>query len=171
MCDRKDNLSANRSKTGLSIVAANNQLKRLRERVQRVTRPQPFFLIVDPVQQPEGAYAPLCVSTPEATALDLVGYAPRIGGIERAHETLVPLLPIMRILELRRALVAERSTTSAQRLGYLLERSGADRLADVVHEWLPANATWCSLGPGQADAAELHRSERWHVLADARGST
>jgi hypothetical protein len=227
------------AETGLSVVAASNQIRRLGDRVRRVTRPQAFFLIVDsshramgapplqwwldeyfrwlghpyylallsaaeshgaapqavqvhqvmtdaprrevavgrlqvrffvkrsieqtPVQQPAGAYAPLRVSTPEATALDLVGYASRIGGIDRAHETVIPLLPLMRIRELRRALDAERSTKSAQRLGYLLERSGADRLAAVVHEWLPAKATWCSLGPGQMDEAKLHRSQRWHV--------
>ena len=231
--------------TGLSVVAASNQIRRLRDRVRRVTRPQAFFLIVDsahramgapplqwwldeyfrwlghpyylallsaaeshgaapqavqvhqimtdaprrevavgrlqvrffvkrgieqtPVRQPAGAYAPLRISTPEATALDLVGYASRIGGIERAHETLIPLLPLMRIGELRRALDAERSTTSAQRLGYLLERSGADRLADVVHEWLPVKTAWCSLGSEQANAPKLHRSQHWHVIADEGG--
>ena len=75
----------------------------------------------------------------------------------------------MRIGELRRALDAEGSMTSAQRLGYLLERSGADRLADLVHEWLPAKTAWCSLGSGQADAPKLHKSQRWHVLADEGG--
>lgn len=37
-----------------------------------------------PTQQPSGAVAPLRVSTPEATAYDLIRYADRIGGIERA---------------------------------------------------------------------------------------
>ncbi len=233
------------AETGLSVVAASNQLRRLRDRVRRVTQPQAFFLIVEsrhrdmgapplqwwldeyfrwlghpyylallsaaeshsaspqavqvhqvmtdsprreiamgrlrvrffvkrsieqtPVRQPAGAYAPLRVSTPEATALDLVGYASRIGGIERAHETLIPLLPLMRIRELRRALDAEQNAPSAQRLGYLLERSGADRLADVVHEWLPAKTAWCSLGSRQADAPILNRSQRWHVLANEGG--
>jgi hypothetical protein len=235
------------AETGLSVVAASNQIRRLRDRVRRVTRPQAFFLIVDsrhrvmgapplrwwldeyfrwlghpyylallsaaesygaapqaiqvhqvmtdgprrkvsvgrlqvrffvkrsieqtPVQQPAGAYAPLRVSTPEATALDLVGYASRIGGIERAYETLIPLLPLLRIRELQRALDAERSTMSAQRLGYLLERTGADRLADVVHEWLPEKTAWCLLDSGQADTDKLHRSRRWHVLADEGGLT
>jgi hypothetical protein len=229
------------AETGLSVVAANNQIRRLGDRVRRVTRPQAFFLIVDPahramgapplewwldeyfnwlghpyylallsaaesrgsapqavqvhqvmtdaprrevsvgrirvrffvkqgvehtpVEQPAGAYAPLRVSTPEATALDLVSYASRIGGIERVHEMLISLLPLMRIGKLRRALDAERSTTSAQRLGYLLERAGADRLARVVHEWLPAKTAWCSLRPGRATRIP-HRAQRWRVLAD-----
>src|SRR6266498_3557175 len=44
-----------------------------------------------PTQQPAGAVAPLCVSTPEATAFDLIRYATSIGGIERAAETIRPL--------------------------------------------------------------------------------
>jgi hypothetical protein len=230
------------AETSLSVIAANNQIRRLRERVRRVTRPQAFFLVVDPahraigapplewwldeyfnwlghpyylallsaaeshggapqavqvhqvmtdaprrevsvgrirvrffvkqgiedtpVDQPAGAYAPLRVSTPEATALDLVSYASRIGGIERVHETLISLLPFMRVGKLRRALEAERSTTSAQRLGYLLERAGADRLAQVAHERLPAKTAWCSLRPGRPTQPGVHRSQRWRVLAD-----
>ena len=230
------------AETGLSVVAASNQIRRLHGRVRRVTRPQAFFLIVDskhrtmgapplqwwldeyfrwlghpyylallsaaeshgaapqavqvhqvmtdaprrevavgriqvrffvkrgieqtPLRQPAGAYAPVRVSTPEATVLDLVGYASRIGGIEQAYDTLIPLLPLIRIGELRRALDAEQSTTSAQRLGYLLERSGADRLADVVQEWLPAKTQWCSLGSGPVDEPRLRRSQRWRILTD-----
>ena len=233
------------AETGLSAVAAKNQIQRLRDRVRRVTRPQAFFLIVDaahrtmgapppqwwldayfrwlghpyylallsaaesygvapqavqvcqvmtdaprreisvgrirvrffvkrsigrtPVQQPRGAYAPLLVSMPESTALDLVRYASRIGGIGRAHETIAPLVPLMRVRELRHALDAEQSTTSAQRLGYLLERCGAERLAAVVHEWLPPGTAWCFLGARKTDPSELHRSQRWRVLADEQG--
>jgi hypothetical protein len=233
------------AESGLSVIAANNQIRRLRGRVRRVTRPHAFFLIVDsrhrvmgapppqwwldeyfrwlghpyylallsaaeshgsapqavqvhqvmtdaprrevavgrirvrffvkqsigqtPVRQPAGAYAPLRVSTPEATALDLVSYAPRIGGIKRAHETLIPLVPLMHIRELQCALNAERNTASAQRLGYLLERSGAGRLADVVHEWLPPKTPWRFLGSGQGEASKLYRSHRWHVLVNEEG--
>ncbi|MFC1462363.1 type IV toxin-antitoxin system AbiEi family antitoxin [Verrucomicrobiota bacterium] len=232
------------AETGLSVVAANNQLKRLGARIRRITRPQSFFLIVDPihramgapplewwldayfrwlahpyylallsaaeshgtapqavqvhqvmtdtprreitvgrirvrffvkrgveriaVQQPVGAYAPLRVSTPEVTALDLLSYAPRIGGVGRARETIASLVPLMRIGQLRQALDAERSMTTAQRLGYILELSGADRLAGAVHDWLPSEVRWCSLRPGPTNEAKLQRSERWHVLVDEK---
>jgi len=226
--------------TGLSAMAANNQLKRLGDRVTRVSRAQPFFVIVPPshraigapplewwldayfrwlghpyylallsaaeshgaapqavqvhqvmtdtprrevsvgrvrvrffvkqaiertpVAQPAGAYAPLRVSTPEATVLDLVTYAPRLGGIGRVCETLVPLLPSLRFPALRRALDAEQNTATAQRFGYLLERCDAERLADVVHEWLPPRPAWRVLRPAQADASKPRRVERWRVL-------
>ena len=53
-----------------------------------------------PTQQLAQASAPLCISTPEATAFDLIRYATSIGGIERAAETIVPLLPSLRAREL-----------------------------------------------------------------------
>jgi len=233
------------AETGLSAVAANNQLRRLRARVCRVSRPQPFFLIVDaghrlmgappvdwwldeyfrwlghpyyvallsaaalhgvapqavqvhqvmtdtprrgisvgrlrvrffskrdiertPVQQQPGAYAPLRVSTPETTCLDLVGYASRMGGMARANETLASLVPLMRTATLRDALDAERNVRSAQRLGYLLDRAGADRLAAVVQDWLPARLSWCPLGT--RGACPAHRSLRWRVLVHAESLT
>ena len=43
-----------------------------------------------PTQQLPQAPAPLCISTPEATVFDLVQYATRIGGIDRAAETIAP---------------------------------------------------------------------------------
>src|ERR1017187_10320079 len=49
-----------------------------------------------PTQPLANAFAPLQVSTPEATAFDLIRYAARIGGIGRAAETIAPLLPFMR---------------------------------------------------------------------------
>jgi hypothetical protein len=226
--------------SGLSAIAANNQLRRLRTAVARVSRSQPFFVIIaaqhrpmgappvewwlddyfhwlghpyylallsaaesygaapqavqvyqvmtdvprrevtvgrlhvrffvkhgihrTPVQQPASAYAPLNVSTPESTALDLVRYASRIGGFGRALETLVPLLPHFRGNKMKHALDAEGETSTAQRLGYLLERAGEDRLAKVVHCWLPSRTRWVSLGFKQSVPAVCQRSERWRVV-------
>jgi len=85
--------------------------------------------------QPTGAYAPLCVSTPEATAFDLVRYAPNIGGIERSAQTIAPMIPQMQSSKLRGVLEAEDETTTAQRLGFILEAQGADKLAKTICAW------------------------------------
>ena len=74
-----------------------------------------------PTQPLANAFAPTRVSTPEATAFDLVRYASRIGGIGRAVETLTPLLPLMGPAELKRMLEAENEPATAQRLGYMIE--------------------------------------------------
>lgn len=89
-----------------------------------------------PTQQLENAFAPTRVSPPAVTAFDLVRYAPRIGGIGRVVETLRPLLPLIRGPELRAVLTTENETATAQRLGYLLEKTGQTKLADVVAGWL-----------------------------------
>ena len=77
-----------------------------------------------PTQPLANAFAPTRVSTPEATAFDLVRYASRIGGIGRAVETLTPLLPLMGGSELKRMLDAENEPATAQRLGYIIEPAG-----------------------------------------------
>lgn len=232
------------NQTGLSSIAAKNQLQRLRGRVVRVSRHQAFFLIVEsqhrpmgappvewwldayfrwlghpyylalqsaaeiynsapqailvkqvmtdaprrdlsigrihirffvkrhaertPVQQPSRTYAPLKVSTPEATALDMVRYASRIGGMERVTETLTPLLPLFRAAELRRALEAEGETTVAQRLGYLIENADRIKLAELVHQWLPSGMVRVPLESSKQTLTETARSRRWRVLVPDR---
>ena len=118
-----------------------------------------------PTQPLANAYAPLQVSTPEATAFDLIQYATRIGGIGRAAETIAPLLPLMRPAELRRVLKIEDEPTTAQRLGFVLEKLRATGLAKVVENWLPSNLIAVPLVPGaRRDAPEV---KRWKILNNA----
>jgi len=118
-----------------------------------------------PIQQLANAYAPLQVSTPEATTFDLVQYASRIGGIGRAAETIAPLLPLMRPAELRRVLKIEDEPPTAQRLGFVLEKLRAAELAKVVEKWLPSNLIFVPLVPGvRGDAPEI---KRWKILNNA----
>jgi AbiEi antitoxin C-terminal domain len=118
-----------------------------------------------PTQPLANAFAPLQVSTPEATVFDLIRYAPRIGGIGRAADTIAPLLPLIRPIELRRVLKIEDVSATAQRLGFVLEKLRATPLAEVVQEWLPAAPVLVPLIPG------LHRDapniKRWNILNNA----
>ncbi len=117
-----------------------------------------------PTQQLAHAAAPLWITTPEATVLDLIRYATSIGGIERAAETIGPLLPLLRARELKRVLEAETETATAQRLGFVLEAGGAQRLAQVIHDWLPARLTPVPLSPLQGERKNIPVVERWQVL-------
>ena len=117
-----------------------------------------------PTQQPAGAVAPLCVSTPEATVLDLVRYAASIGGIERAAETIVPLLNMLRPQELKRALEAENEIAVAQRLGFVLDAIGAKKLAQIVQTWLPEKLRPVGLSQIQETHGRFPLVERWQVL-------
>ncbi len=117
-----------------------------------------------PTQQPEGAVAPLLMSTPEATAYDLIRYASSIGGIERAAETMRPLLPLLRGRELKRVLDGESEPGVAQRLGFIIEACGNRSLAKVVRDWLPDELTPVALVPGKGKRDTLPLIKRWQVL-------
>jgi hypothetical protein len=117
-----------------------------------------------PTQQLPHAPAPLCISTPEATTFDLVRYAGRIGGIGRAAETIKPLLPKLRIGELRRVLNLENTLPTAQRLGSIFEAMGARKLADAVYNWLPDKLITVPLSPSKRESRNYQIIERWKVL-------
>lgn len=117
--------------------------------------------------QPEGATAPLWVSSPEATAYDLIRYAPSIGGIERAAETIRPLLPLFDARSLRRVLETENEIATAQRLGLVIEASGNRVLAKVVRDWLPEKLAPVMLSPGKDKRDQLSLVKRWQVLGNS----
>ncbi|ROH85420.1 hypothetical protein ED236_09485 [Pseudomethylobacillus aquaticus] len=229
--------------TGLSEIAAKNQLLRLGELVVRVTPRQSYFLIVTPehrmmgappvdlwlddyftwlgrpyyvalqsaaamhgaspqavqetqvitdapirnirfsrvrlsfftkshiakslTQQVPNAAAPLKVSTPETTALDLVRYAGSLGGIERAAETIQPMLPLMRVGELRKTLAAENELASAQRLGFIFKHAGADKLAKAVADWLPKTKKNVPLALGITAERDMPVETTFNVIINA----
>lgn len=91
-----------------------------------------------PLSRLPGLPAPLAVSTPEATALDLVAYSHRIGGVSRATQVIADLKTAMTVAGLRQALTAETQTSVKQRLGYVLQSLGWERMAAEVQKGLPA---------------------------------
>jgi hypothetical protein len=117
-----------------------------------------------PTQQLAQAVSPLCISTPEATAFDLIRYATSIGGIERAAETITPLLPVLRDHELKRVLEAENERAIAQRLGFVVEAGGAKKLAQVIYDWLPDKLVTVPLSPLKGERKNIPVVERWQVL-------
>ncbi len=80
-----------------------------------------------PTQALSPAHAPLLVSTPEATAYDLVKYANRLGGVERAAETITPFLPSIRKREMQRIFAIEDNHVIAQTLSNILELASTDK--------------------------------------------
>jgi len=121
-----------------------------------------------PTQQPAGAVAPLCVSTPEATAYDLIRYATSIGGIERAAETIRPLLPLLRSREVKRVLDAENEPVVVQRLGFVIEALGDKSLAKTIRDWLPNKLKVVTLSPTRGKLENVPLVKRWQVLNNSR---
>lgn len=118
-----------------------------------------------PTQMQARSRAPLKISTPAATILDLLRYAPRIGGLSRAWETGFPLLPQVSAETLLDALDAENETALGQRLGYLLEGKNHP-LTRVVEKWLSTSPPWALLGVGIPDSSGP-RIEKWRLIKNS----
>lgn len=119
------------------------------------------------VQQAPASFAPLKVSTPEATIFDLVRYASRLGGIARVAETISPLLHLLKSSSLKRVLETEDEVATTQRLGFLFEKMGRTDLASTVEKHMPARRVWVPLAAGAGCTPHAPRNERWRILENS----
>ena len=108
------------------------------------------------------------VSTPEATAFDLVRFAPAAGHIGNVVTVLGELAekidpqPLAQIADLY-------ALSDVQRLGYLLEQLGEKRLADPLAERLQTRRYRpILLAPGQAKG-DSPIDPRWRIIPNERG--
>lgn len=93
-------------------------------------------LVDTPLTQIKGLAAPLAVSSPEATALDLISFQQSVGGVSRVAEVVAGLLPVMTAEGWRRTIPLE-TTAVKQRMGYILEVLGAKKYAKLIQASLP----------------------------------
>jgi len=102
------------------------------------------------------------VSTPEATACDLVGYESHCGSLSNVATLLSELSPTLDPQQL--AQTAPLSPLPwTQRLGFLLELVGAGDQCAPLHGYVTQHATNATpLSPAQ-DAVGAHRDARWKV--------
>lgn len=120
-----------------------------------------------PVERFNNPRGTVVVSSVEATAVDLVGYMHRAGGVDRVAGVLSELGGD---LDPRRLVEASRSASIlwAQRLGYLLEYVGAGDKAVLLRESVRRRAkNFTKLLPG-TDADDATRSNDWRLLANAQ---
>lgn len=110
---------------------------------------------------------PSDISSPAATAFDLIRYSGRLGGIERTVETLGPIIPLIRVSDLKAVLNSEDEVSTTQRLGYLLETAGNSELADVVQGWLPTGLDLIPLASSKEADTDLV-IQRWRILNNAK---
>ena len=156
--------------------AAHQQVQQLQIVVPRQERPLElpglsirFFRKQDfastPLQSRKGHSGMLPVSTPEATAFDLVRYARYIGGLDAVLTVLSELAESIDPAKLAAASALESETAQIQRLGWLLDHVGQTSLADALHAALPS---FKPLVPGRPGSrSPTHRSHHRKPLADS----
>ena len=119
-----------------------------------------------PVKRFNNPRGTVLVSTVEATAVDLVGYMHRAGGVDRVAGVLSELGEDM---DPERLVEASQSASVlwAQRLGYLLEHVGAGHRTVLLKEHVQQRArNYTKLLPG-ANAEGAPRSKDWRLLVNA----
>lgn len=119
---------------------------------------------VQPFNTPRGT---LLVSTPEATALDLVGYAGHAGGLNQVATVLSELAE--RIDPEKLAAAARTAPVAwAQRLGYLLEHLGFAAKVPALKEYVRQHAKQSTLLLPQAPQKHSHRNKGWKLYVNAK---
>jgi len=127
----------------------------VRKRLQEVS--------VQHLNTPRGT---LRVSTPEATALDLVGYQEQAGGLNQVATVLSELAERLRADKLPAAADAA-PVAWAQRLGYLLEQVGAPEKAAELERYVRTHAQQSTaLLPG-ASHEDSQRNAAWRLHVNA----
>ena len=131
-------------------------------RVAFVARRKLAAVPVERVNNPRGT---VLVSTVEATAVDLVGYMHRAGGVDRVAGVLSELgenIDPERLVEASKS----ASVLWAQRLGYLLAHVGAEDRTVLLKEHLRRRVrNYTRLLPG-VDAVDAPRSKDWRLLVN-----
>lgn len=131
-------------------------------RVTFIARTRLADVPVHTVNTPRGT---LRISTPEATALDLVGYPQHSGGLAQVATVLAELAE--RIDADTLAAAAQTAPLPwAQRLGYLLERVGARDQAAVLKAYVRRHATQSTVLVPKAARARATRDDAWKLYVN-----
>jgi predicted transcriptional regulator of viral defense system len=106
------------------------------------------------------------VSSPEATALDLVGYAHHAGGLSQVATVLSELAE--RIDPEKLAAAARTAPVAwAQRLGYLLEHLGSAAKTPALKEYVREEAKQSTALLPKARRARSRRNKGWKLYINA----
>lgn len=120
-----------------------------------------------PVQTFNTPRGTLLVSSPEATALDLVGYADHAGGLGQVATVLSELAERIGLEKLAAA-ARTAPVPWAERLGYLLEHLGFAAKTPALKEYVRERATqWTVLLP-KPPRNPSHRNKGWKLYVNAK---
>lgn len=117
-----------------------------------------------PLQSHKGHSGMLPVSSPEATALDLIRYSRHIGGLDSVLTVLSELAESLQPEKLAAA-ATESETALVQRLGWLLDHLGQTLLSDALLAAIPTSQTLprAKLDPTASRVGHTSRN-RWRIV-------
>jgi predicted transcriptional regulator of viral defense system len=132
-------------------------------RVEFIARKNMEKVPVSDYKTPRGY---LKVSTPEATAFDVVGYPRHAAGLDNAATVLAELAE--KIDSRKLVQVAGLSPIAwSQRLGYLLELAGGEKMAKALAEYVAERNAGLTLLDPAMPKGNGDYSRRWRVVVNA----
>lgn len=120
-----------------------------------------------PVERVKSYTGFLSVSTPAVTALDLVRFAPAIGGLDVVLTVLEELVEKITPEDLLNAAKQESECSQVQRLGWLLERTQGYKLTEGLAQWLVTQTPTKTRLDVSAPVRGCRRDPRWQVIVNA----
>jgi len=106
------------------------------------------------------------ISTPAATALDLVAYERRVGRLNRVMTVLQELGESIEADTLIAAAQADTQLAHVQRLGWLLDKAGFESVTAKLHEWLEHKRTKPVVLDLSQPAKGFTRDPKWSVIVN-----
>ncbi len=119
-----------------------------------------------PVQSFNTPRGTILVSTPEATAIDLVGYQHHAGGLDQVATILVELVEKIDPRKLAAA-AATAPLPWAQRLGFLLEHIDAGKKASALKAYVQEHARLAAVLSPTAPRTASRRDDDWNLYVNA----
>lgn len=104
------------------------------------------------------------VSTPASTAIDLMRYENRIGGLERVVTILEELSEAIKSRELVEAAKFEKTISYVQRLGFLLDEIGKSNLTKGMTKFVKAHNPCVVPMDPKLPYKNFRRNLRWNVI-------
>ncbi|MCO5113409.1 MAG: type IV toxin-antitoxin system AbiEi family antitoxin [Bdellovibrionaceae bacterium] len=157
--------AAHQSPQELQVVTTKRllNLEHQNSRVRFLNKKRMENTFVETKKTPMGS---LRVSTPEATALDLLRYVRFAGHLDNVATVLIELSEVMQARKLMEAAKADNELSYAQRLGYLLDRFVSTKLTEPLHTWLSKqNPSPVFLRADQRKGV-TERDNKWQVMVN-----
>lgn len=118
-----------------------------------------------PVAIAFNAEAPLRVSSPPATVLDLIRYNAKVGGIDRVVDIINDMKSRIAVGDLKLALTQDLEIKLLQRTGFIFEHLGLERHAGVIEDRLQGLRLQPTTLSSTRPRAEVVSRNRWNVVA------
>jgi predicted transcriptional regulator of viral defense system len=149
-------------------VVTSKPIRQLRRGPMRIMWLVMRSVSTSPVREQRTPNGYVLVSSPAATALDLVQFPQHAGGLNNVATVLQDLVASITDVDMRSALEDSRpALPTVQRLGYLLSLVSQSAATVVLLQWLAhAKPRTVPLSAGSAVPENASRDDRWGVIVN-----